>query len=331
MTGRGDDPAAPIVSVDVERAVHRYGDGDAGILALDDVSLRIRGGELVALVGPNGAGKSTLMSVIAGVLRPTSGTVRVVTSAPVGLAAQDEALYPTLTVRANLAHFARLAGVPRGGVRARVAAVAGEMAITDLLDRRVRTLSGGQRRRAHAAGALVHDPTVALLDEPTAGVDNETRDALLASVRRRADAGAAVLYATHYLPEVERLGALVVVMAAGTVVATGRPGDLAGRFARAAVELRFASAVPRLADELAFRATVEDGGRPPNRAVVGLPPGGSLGWVLDLLGRCRDDLVSASLQEPTFEQAVRRLTGDGPPTGVASTETSRADDEETDR
>lgn len=234
--------------MEVERLGVVYGGGADAVTALRGVDLRVEAGAIVGLVGRNGAGKSTMMSVAAGLIVPTSGMVRicgrrqdgsVATRRRVGLAPQDEGVYPTMTVRENLDLFVRL-GARRGlDVKAAIADLAEQLVLSELLDRRVGTLSGGQRRRVHTAIAFANRPDVLLLDEPTAGVDVETRAAVLATVRRAAAAGAAVLYSTHHLHELEQLGCDLAVLHDGVVVAAGSIPTLLARYASSAIEVEF--------------------------------------------------------------------------------------------
>jgi len=206
------------------------------VRALDGFDLTIRPGEVTGLIGPNGAGKSTFDRVVAGIVRPDAGRVLVGGVDPaaepyrarslLGLAGQDVALYPTATVRENLQVFGGLAGLGRRALRGRIGPTCDELDLLDLLDRRVATLSGGQQRRVHAAVAMLHRPPVLLLDEPTVGADPASRLALLAAVRRRADEGCAVVYTTHYLPEIAALGATLAVAVGGRVVARGPVDEL---------------------------------------------------------------------------------------------------------
>ncbi|MBE1585430.1 ATP-binding cassette domain-containing protein [Nonomuraea angiospora] len=206
--------------VEAAGLVKRYGD----VAALDGFDLRVEPGEIVGLVGHNGAGKTTFFEIAAGLTRPDAG--RVAVRGEVGMAPQWLALYPSVTVRETLRLFGGLAGLRRRALAAAVDAVAEELALTGVLDRRVSVLSGGQQRRAQAATALLPDPDVLLLDEPTAGADPETRTALLAAVRRRADGGAAVVYCTHYLPELTELKATIAVARSGRVIARGTDAEL---------------------------------------------------------------------------------------------------------
>jgi ABC-2 type transport system ATP-binding protein len=212
--------------------VKRFGDA----VALDGFDLAVEAGEIAGLVGHNGAGKSTFARVTAGLVTPDAGTVRVdgmnASRAAdrvrpiLGLAPQELALYPTATARENLFAFAGLYGLRRRDARRRIDQLADALVLGGVLDRRVRDLSGGQQRRLQAATAMIHRPRVLLLDEPTVGADPITRDALLAVVRAAARDGAAVVYTTHYLPELDTLDATLAVADHGRVVARGTRAEL---------------------------------------------------------------------------------------------------------
>jgi ABC-2 type transport system ATP-binding protein len=215
-----------------EGLVKRYG----GRRALDGFDLAVAPGEIVGLIGHNGAGKTTFVEVVTGLVRPDAGHVYIggcdalregrAVRQLVGVAPQELALYNSATVRENLRLFAALAGL-RGRHRdAQIARVLHELQLTGLEDQVVGILSGGQRRRVQAATAMVASPPLLLLDEPTAGADPETRSALLAAVKARAEAGAAVLYTTHYLPELVDLDATLALARAGRVIARGTQQEL---------------------------------------------------------------------------------------------------------
>jgi ABC-2 type transport system ATP-binding protein len=255
--------------------VKRYGDR----AALDGFDLDVRAGEITGLIGHNGAGKTTFMEVVTGLVRPDRGEVRVggvdarrhprAARALLGIAPQELALYLTATVRDNLRLFGALAGLRGGPLRRAVDEIAAELMLTDVLDQRAGLLSGGQRRRTQAGTAMIGGAPLLLLDEPTAGADPQTRTALLTAVRARAAAGAAVLYTTHYLPELADLDATLAVARDGRIIARGSqasltrglpgelrlrfdgdpggaclPPDLAARARRAGGEVRIASISP---------------------------------------------------------------------------------------
>ncbi|MBO4206724.1 ABC transporter ATP-binding protein [Micromonospora echinofusca] len=232
--------------LDVRDLSVAYGDH----VALRDVSLRIEPGQILGLLGPNGAGKTTLMNAVVGAVRPRAGAISVcgvdVAAHPrrarayVGYAEQEIAVFPTLTARENVRDWAAICGVPRRQQDEAVAATLSALLLDRIADRQVRTLSGGQRRRVHCAMATVARPPLLLLDEPTVGVDPGTRRAVLEHVRELADAGTAICYSTHYLPEVEALQAEVVLLADGTVATRGGVADLLDRYGSTVIDLRIA-------------------------------------------------------------------------------------------
>lgn len=223
----------------------RYG----STIVLGGVDMRIDAGQISALVGPNGAGKSTLTSIVAGTREPDTGSValegidavrhRRIAASRIGYAPQTLGVYPVLTARDNLRFFASLRGV-RGDALHRDVDRATELArLETFVDHQVRFLSGGQQRRLHAAVALLGRPALLLLDEPTAGVDVDTRAAILDTVRFLAAEGAAICYVTHYLTEVESLDAHVVMLADGDIQADGSVDELLAMVADDSIELVF--------------------------------------------------------------------------------------------
>jgi ABC-2 type transport system ATP-binding protein len=203
--------------------VKHYGE----VRALDGFDLAVAPGEICGLIGHNGAGKTTFVEVVTGLAAPDAGTVLLHGLRPAqarhlfGLAPQEMALYLSATVRQNLRLFGGLAGLRRSGLKKAIAETAEALHLTRVLDRPVGLLSGGQRRRTQAATALLHKPRLLLLDEPTVGADPETRQALLNLIKQIAATGTAVLYTTHYLPELVDLGASLALCAAGRVIARG--------------------------------------------------------------------------------------------------------------
>jgi ABC-2 type transport system ATP-binding protein len=198
--------------------------------ALEGVSIDLQRGSLAALVGPNGAGKTTLLRVLAGLQQPGSGTVEILDNRElrrrVGYIPQDVALDPEMTGRETLALLAALHGVPRPERPGRVAALAAAFGTEEHLPRLVSTWSGGLRRRLHLASGMIHDPDLLLLDEPTAGLDQQGCDALWAELARRVAAGRAVAVVTHDLAAVERRADFVAIVDHGRIVASGRPSSL---------------------------------------------------------------------------------------------------------
>jgi len=220
--------------IEVRDVTKRYG----SLVALDRVNVSAATGTITGLLGPNGAGKTTLVHIIAGILPPDAGMVRVcgrdplaaATRARIGLAPQEIALYEDLTGRQTLHFFARLYGVSGRQVRACVDEALQLVGLSDRADHRVGTYSGGMKRRLSLACALIHDPEVLLLDEPTVGVDPQSRRYLLELVRKLADEGRTVIYSTHYMEEAQRLCDRIVILDRGKVLATGTLDELLSQY-----------------------------------------------------------------------------------------------------
>ncbi|MFE0650156.1 ABC transporter ATP-binding protein [Streptomyces sp. NPDC059534] len=206
----------------------RYGD----VHALAGFSLTVEAGEIVGLVGHNGAGKSTFVEIVSGLIRPDGGRITVGGKDPsqarstIGVSPQHIALYRPVTVHEHLKLYGGLAGLRRAALRRATDELVDALRLTEFCDRPVGLLSGGQQRRAQAAVALIHRPGLLLMDEPTAGADPETRQALLDVVKQRAAEGAAVVYTTHYLPELTELDATLAVAREGRVIARGTSAEL---------------------------------------------------------------------------------------------------------
>jgi len=205
-------------------------------LAVAGVTLQVAPGEILGLLGPNGAGKSTTVGMIAGLIAPDSGSVSLggmglssnvmAYKRRIGLVPQDLALYEDLSALANLTLFGALYGV-EGAVLSRRAHEALELVgLTSRANDKPSTFSGGMKRRLNIAGALVHNPDVLLLDEPTAGVDPQSRNAIFENLEQLKAQGKALIYTTHYMEEAERLADRIVIIDCGKVVAAGTLTEL---------------------------------------------------------------------------------------------------------
>ena len=287
-----------------------YGD----VVALRGVSLDVPAGSIVGLLGPNGAGKTTIVSIVAGLRRPDAGTVTVndidvltrlqQARRLVGLAPQELGVYPTVTVRENLVLLGELAGLRGRQLAARIDEVAAALLLGELLGRLVNTLSGGEKRRLHTAMALLHRPPLLLLDEPTAGADVHTRASLVQVVRDLAAEGSAVLYSTHYLPEVEDLQADVALVLDGRVIAAGALKDLIATHGTAAVELTFDGPAPAL--RLDGEPATVDGSR---LRIVTDDPTACAARALGELRKGSHRLRSVELIRPSLNSVFLTLTG----------------------
>ncbi|HSL63112.1 MAG TPA: ABC transporter ATP-binding protein [Gaiellaceae bacterium] len=206
------------------------------LVAVDGVGFEIAAGETYGLLGPNGAGKTTTISMVCGLLERDAGevvvdgrsltTTSVEAKAAIGYVPQDVAVYPDLTARENLRFFARLYGLEGDAVRARTDEILDVVGLRERADDRANQYSGGMKRRLNIAVGLLHRPRLLVLDEPTVGVDPQSRNAILESVEQLGREGMAVLYTTHYMEEAERLCDRVGIIDLGRIRAEGTRREL---------------------------------------------------------------------------------------------------------
>ncbi|XHS76749.1 ATP-binding cassette domain-containing protein [Burkholderiaceae bacterium UC74_6] len=225
---------------------------------VDGVSLKLERGQTLGLLGPNGAGKSTTVSMLCGLLPPDAGRVLVdgqplagdadPRKSRIGLVPQELALYDALSARANLETFAALYGLSGSTRRERVDQALGVAGLTDRAADTVATYSGGMKRRLNIACALLHEPDVLIFDEPTVGVDPQSRNAIFDVLESLKAQGRALLYTTHYMEEAERLCDQIVIMDHGRVLAADRlEALLAGMKMAAMLEMRVQGEADRAA------------------------------------------------------------------------------------
>jgi ABC-2 type transport system ATP-binding protein len=288
---------------------------------VDGVSFRIEAGETYGLLGPNGAGKSTTINLVCGLLPRDGGEVRV-DGRPfdddplgakrlIGLVPQDIALYPDLTAAENLRFFGRLYGLAGRGLDVRVAATLETVGLTDRRDDRVETYSGGMKRRLNIGAGMLHRPRLLVLDEPTVGVDPQSRNAILESVTRLGAEGMAILYTTHYMEEAQRLCDRIGILDQGRMIAEGTHGALVKlvgeherlRFGVAADADRFADAVRALPG--VSGATVTDG----TVDVIVEDAPDALARSMEVAARLDVRIQRVEVVEPDLEAVFLRLTG----------------------
>jgi ABC-2 type transport system ATP-binding protein len=296
-----------------ESVVKRY----RARVALAGVSFAAGAGEITALLGPNGAGKSTALGILATLLRFDAGHVSVAGHAlpaeaaaarrVLGFVPQQTAVYPSLTARENIRFFARALGLSRRDAATGSARVLTLLGLADRADEPVGRFSVGMRRRLNLACGIVHAPRVLLLDEPTVGVDPQSRERVFEAVRGLARTGTTVLYSTHIMEEAERLCDRVVLLDAGRVVADGTPQRLVESTGipvrirlgtSAALPAGWLGGVPRAA------ARAVEGG-----VVVEVPDMASVATVLVAAVRAGVDLVDVAVHRPDLADAFFALTG----------------------
>lgn len=289
-----------------------------GRRVLGAATLAVAPGEVVGLLGANGAGKSTFIEVAAGLRVPDRGSVTIDgipvgdrrAAARVGLAAQDTAVYPVLTAAENLEAVARLYGARRAASRRRVAEVVEMLGLTAQATTRADRLSGGQRRRLHAGMALIHRPSVLFLDEPTVGSDVESRRRLLDLVGALADEGVAIVYTTHYLPELEELNARIALLHDGAIRSLGTVREVVDEWGSGRVALRLRNPQD---------APLPPGWRREGDSLVRDARGSDLARVLasgiDGLGAHAGEVVDVRVERSSLDVAYLRLREQAQATG----------------
>ena len=307
---------APVV-LDVQGLRKRYGQ----LEAVRGVSFQIHEGETYGLLGPNGAGKTTTISMVCGLLSRDAGEVTVngrpidtgavAAKAAIGVVPQDLAIYPDLSARENLDFFGRLYGLSGAKLRERSDACLELVGLADRAKERTDRFSGGMKRRLNIAIGLLHSPRLLLLDEPTVGVDPQSRNAILESVAALSREGMAVLYTTHYMEEAERLCDRVGIIDAGEIRAEGTRRELVELVGQqdqvrltATGDLEAAAAAGRTVSGVSGAAVVD--GRV---EFVVADAGAALPSLLAKVASAGVSVRSVELVEPDLEAVFLHLTG----------------------
>jgi len=290
-----------------------------GTRALDGVSFRVEEGEVFGLLGPNGAGKTTLLSIVCGLLPATAGQVRLA-GRPLGgagsdlrrefgIVPQEVAVYDELTARENLQFFGELYGLGGATLRQRVDEVLEAVGLTAQAGQRVRTFSGGMRRRLNLGAGLVHRPRLLLLDEPTVGVDPQSRNHIFEEIRRLNAAGVTVVYTSHYMEEVQALCRRVGIMDRGRLVRCDTLPNLLALL-EGQVRLRVDQVTPDLVArlrELPDVRVTEQGGR--RLLLQCRDVNGTLVRLVGVLNELHAGLTALEIDEPSLERVFLHLTG----------------------
>jgi ABC-2 type transport system ATP-binding protein len=323
--------AAPILEV---RDLHkRYG----ATVALAGVSFAVAEGEMFGLLGPNGAGKTTLLSILSCLLPATSGGARILgrrlvpsdseLRRQIGIVPQEVALYGDLTARENLVFFGKLYGVGAQTLRGQVDKVLAAVGLEDSADRRVHTFSGGMKRRLNLGAGLVHQPRLLLLDEPTVGVDPQSRNRIFEEVRRLNAAGVTVVYTSHYMEEAQALCPRIGIIDHGRLIACDTLPKLL-QLMEGRIGFRVPEVTPALRERLKrlSDARLKEFDRPREVSAPGFTGAALAGQDLEL--ECRDvkatllqliallndlslELIDFDIEEPNLERVFLHLTGRG--------------------
>lgn len=293
------------------------------VRALSDLDLTLPSGTAVGILGPNGAGKTTFIRMVATLIEPDSGTLLVdghdvvrdsmTVRRMIGLAGQSAAVEEMMTGRENLVMVARLYGQGAAAAKASADRILEQLRLTDAAGRLVKTYSGGMRRRLDLGASLVGSPRLLLLDEPTTGLDQASRNEVWDGIRQMGRAGTDMLLTTQYLDEADRLAAHIVIIDEGRVIAEGTPDDLKSRAGADMVELHTPDVVTlrRAAEVLGSLGEAEPSTDPSTRRCSIAAPGGAR--LLPVVVRALDDagvpLEDITLRRPTLDEVFLALTG----------------------
>jgi ABC-2 type transport system ATP-binding protein len=303
--------------IEVESLRKEFGD----LVAVDDVSFTAEGGAIFGLLGPNGAGKSTTIGCISGLLRPDGGRVSVMghdvagrgTAARqgLGIVPQELALYEEVSAHENLSFWGACYGLTGAALASRIEAVLDLTGLADRAKEPIKKFSGGMKRRLNFACGIVHEPKVLLLDEPTVGVDPQSRVRLLDLVRSQAAAGTCVLYTTHYMEEAETLCDRLGVIDHGKLIALGTLAELRAltgerdllRLAGSFEPVASREALARLDDVEIVQADAE------GLTIAMKEASRKLSAVFEALGAAGGEVRETTLTRPSLESLFIKLTG----------------------
>ncbi|HSV85956.1 MAG TPA: ABC transporter ATP-binding protein [Levilinea sp.] len=304
-------------AIEVNDLTRQFG----AIQAIRGISFTVRSGEIFSLLGPNGAGKSTTISVLSGLLAPTRGEARIMghsiqndsvaARAALGVVPQDIALYNDLSARENLVFWGKMYGLRGKELNRRVDEVLEMIGLLDRQKGRIDTFSGGMKRRVNIGVALLHKPQVVIMDEPTVGIDPQSRRHILDSVKELNRLGMTVFYTTHYMEEAEELSDHIAIMDQGSIIASGAHEELVrlvGEQAR--IDLMVSGDTHVIASEW---EKVEGVSRvsPNEHSIIVLAADSNLALprLFETATACGARINSVDIREPNLEAVFLHLTG----------------------
>jgi ABC-2 type transport system ATP-binding protein len=319
--------------LEVENLAKKFGEFEA----VKGISFSVEEGEVFGLLGPNGAGKTTTISMLTGVLKPTSGTARINGYDLVneldqvkeinGLVPQDLALYPTLSARTNLSFFGQIYGLGGKELKQRVDEVLEIVALTERADQAVEKYSGGMKRRVNIAAGLVHHPRLFFLDEPTVGVDPQSRNQIFESVLKlNREHGMSIIYTSHYMEEVETLCNRVAIIDQGKIIALDTIKNLVALLGAGVIQIGLLQVDDALLDEISALPGVKQAALAPLKPAPGDGKAASeavskvvkiecvnsqeaLISVISHLSKQNRAITSLETLEPNLESVFLHLTG----------------------
>lgn len=315
--------------LEAQNLVKRYG----ALTAVNDVSFSIEEGEIFGLLGPNGAGKSTIISLLTGLFSPDSGEIRILgidavtnvdrVKSLIGIVPQDLALYPALSARENLRFFGEMYNLTGKRLMKQVDAVLDMVEMRERANDAVRTYSGGMKRRVNLAVGLVNEPRLLFLDEPTVGVDPQSRNHIFESVERlNREKGMTILYTTHYMEEAERLCNRVAIIDHGQIIALDTPHNLVARLGGGIIQVGLGKVDEVLQEKINAQSEISnstfllpaanDDVQGTSRAVLKVEahkPHEAMIQIIRVCNQMDAEILSIEILEPNLETVFLHLTG----------------------
>ncbi|WP_291581903.1 ABC transporter ATP-binding protein [Clostridium sp. UBA6640] len=303
--------------IEIKNLVKRY----KGNTAVDNVSFHIEKGELFGLLGPNGAGKSTTISMLSGILQPSAGNIyingndvvekNIIVKKILGLVPQDIALYPTLSAKENLMFWGKMYGVPKMALKNRVSEVLQIVGLEERKNEMIKNYSGGMKRRINIGAALLHNPEILIMDEPTVGIDPQSRNHILETVKKLNQEGMTVIYTSHYMEEVEYLCNQIGIMDKGKLIAFGNKDDIKKTVInKEKIEIKLSQITPVIGETIKEFPSVEELIiKDRDITIYSKGNGELLEDIISITNKAEIKILSINIEEPNLESVFIHLTG----------------------
>lgn len=303
--------------IELESLVKRYN----GFLAVDDVSLGIKEEEIFGLLGPNGAGKTTTLNMIIGLTKINSGTIKIFgkdtvkngreIKSDIGIVPQEIAIYEDLTAEENINFFGKLYGLRGSLLQERTEEALDFVGLTANRKQFPKKFSGGMKRRLNIACAVVHKPRLVIMDEPTVGIDPQSRNHILESVKALQQQGSTILYTSHYMEEVDEICTQIAIMDQGRVIARGSSDELKAMItSEEKIEIELSDVNHTIADEVKkLNGVIECSLNGKLLTVMSKKNSGVIGKVGTVIERLESEIISLNVDKVTLESVFLTLTG----------------------
>lgn len=306
-----------MVLLEVKNLVKRYKD----FLAVDNLNIEIEEGEILGFLGPNGAGKTTTISAITGMSKLDSGEIKIFgldmknhekeIKKQIGVVPQDIAVYEDLTAYENLDYFGRLYGLKGAELKSRINEALEFVNLVDKAKDYPKSFSGGMKRRLNIACAIVHRPKLIIMDEPTVGIDPQSRNYILNSIRKLNEMGSTIIYTSHYMEEVEELCTRILIIDHGRIIAKGTKDELKSLAAvNEKIDLELSGVNYTIIEKIKKMDDVTECNLNGNKLnIIAKKNSNILGRVLETILQNNVEILSLNVEKPTLESVFLTLTG----------------------